>query len=68
MMTTGTRTCWEIWDARECVSRNSTEIDARRGCYNDSGRTLTVFDPTGRIVAMYRDGRELVDATDGDVA
>lgn len=54
-------TCWETWDDRECVSRDNTLLAARRGCLNDEGRLLTIFDLQGRIAALYRDGREVQD-------
>ena len=55
-----TRTSYETWDARECVSRDSSLLAAKRGCLNDFGRLLTVYDLDGRIAALYRDGKEIV--------
>lgn len=66
-----TRAFWELWDGRECVSRHSDGVGAHRSAINsryaspDSGRLLTLYDPQGRIVASYQDGRELVGELDG---
>jgi hypothetical protein len=57
--TTAPRAFWETWDDRECVSRASSLESARRGCLNDVGRLLTIFDLEGRISALYRDGKEI---------
>jgi hypothetical protein len=68
---TETRVMWTLWDRRECVSNHSSGIDAHRSAINsryvspDSGRLLTLYDPQGRIVASYRDGRELIGELDG---
>lgn len=55
----GERMFYETWDQYECVSRASSLESARRGCLNDVGRLLTVFDLSGRIAALYRDGKEV---------
>lgn len=66
-----TRALWMLWDSRECVSRHSSGIDAHRSAINsryvspDTGRLLTLYDPQRRIVASYRDGRELLGELDG---
>lgn len=58
---------WECHDKRGRVSGHATLSDARRTCINvryttpDSGRLVTIYDPVGRIVALFRDGRELTD-------
>lgn len=50
---------WTVSTARDgIVGRAGSFEEARRGCLNDRGRTLTIHDPTGRIAAIFRDGRE----------
>lgn len=67
----GTARRWEVWDSRECVSRHSAGLDAHRTIKQsrhsspDSGRRLELFDPIGRIVAVYIDGVEQLDGIDG---
>lgn len=55
----GGRRFYETWDQHECTSRASSLESARRGCHNDVGRLLTIFDLTGRVAALYRDGKEI---------
>lgn len=69
--TTWARESWTVWDAREIVSRHSAGIDAHKSVVGsrhvspDSGRKLWLYDPTGRIVAVYVDGREQLDELSG---
>lgn len=62
---------WTVWDNREQVSSHSAGIDAHKSCLTtryaspDTGRRLALYDPTGRIVAVYVDGREQVDELSG---
>lgn len=62
---------WVVWDNREIVARHSTGIDAHKSITNsrhvspDSGRKLWLYDPMGRIVATYVDGREQTDGLSG---
>ena len=66
-----TRAMWTLWDNRECLSHHSAGIAAHRSAIGsryvspDSGLLLTLYDPQGRIMALYRDGRELVGELDG---
>ncbi len=63
--------CWQVWDTREIVARFSVGREAHKACINsryvspDSGRKLFLYDPMGRIVATYVDGREQVDELSG---
>lgn len=50
---------WEVWHRTECVAHLATFDSAVTACRNDSGRSLTIYDPEGRIVTCYRDGREV---------
>jgi hypothetical protein len=60
------RPLFQVWDNRECVSHHSTALDAHLSIRRERDpRTFTLYDPTGRVVAMYRDGRELVGDLDG---
>lgn len=58
---------WTVWDTREIVARFSIGLDAHKACVGtrhvspDSGRKLYLYDPTGRIAAVYVDGREQLD-------
>jgi hypothetical protein len=62
---------WTVWDTREQVSTHSSGIDAHRACIGtryvspDSGRRLVLFDPTGRLAAIYVDGREQMSELSG---
>jgi hypothetical protein len=63
--------CWAVWDNREIVSRHSTGLDAHKAILGsrhvspDSGRKLWLYDPMGRVVAAYVDGREQLDELSG---
>ena len=49
---------WQVWTARDgIVGRHRSWDAAWRACRNDGGRLLTIYDPTGRIAALVRDGR-----------
>ncbi len=48
---------WEVRDSRERVGRHDSFESARRACLNDMGRLLTIYDPSGRIAALYRNGQ-----------
>jgi len=69
--TTWARNSWTVHDAREIVSRHSTGLDAHKTILGsrhvspDSGRKLWLYDPMGRIVAVYVDGREQLDELSG---
>lgn len=53
---------WTVSTARDgIVGRAASFEEAARGCQNDRGRTLLIHDPTGRLAARYRDGRDLDD-------
>lgn len=62
---------WTVWDNREQVSTHATGIEAHKTCVGsrhtspDSGRKLCLYDPSGRLAAIYVDGRELVDGLSG---
>lgn len=66
-----TRTGWELWDSRECVSRHPSSMSAHRAAINsryvspDSGCVLWMYDPCGRLAAKYVDGVEEVSKQDG---
>lgn len=50
---------WTASVRSEIVGRSASFESARRGCLNDTGRTIVVHNPTGRIAAIYRDGRDI---------
>ena len=70
-MSTATVNCWTVWDNREIVARFSIGLHAHKACVNtrhtcpDSGRKLWLYDPMGRVVAVYVDGREQLDELSG---
>lgn len=70
-MSTTTLALWTVWDVREPVSHHSKGIDAHKACLGtrhvspDSGRRLFLYDPMGRVVATYLDGREELDGLPG---
>lgn len=62
---------WTVSDNREIVARFSIGLDAHKACIGsrhvspDSGRKLWLYDPVGRVVAVYVDGREQLDELSG---
>lgn len=70
-MASTTVNCWTVWDNREIVARHSTGLDAHKAILNsrhvspDSDRKLWLYDPIGRVVAVYVDGREQLDELSG---
>lgn len=62
---------WAVWDTREIVARFSAGRDAHKACVGtryvspDTGEKLWLYDPIGRIVAVYVDGREQLDELSG---
>jgi len=69
--TTWARNSWTVHDNREIVARFSVGREAHEAITNsrhvspDSGRKLWLYDPTGRVVAVYVDGREQLDGLSG---
>lgn len=62
---------WTVWDTREIVARFSVGLEAHKAIMGsrhsspDSGRKLWLYDPIGRVVAVYVDGREQLDELSG---
>lgn len=62
---------WTVWDTREIVARFSVGREAHKAVTDsrysspDTGEKLWLYDPTGRIVAVYVDGREQLDELSG---
>ena len=62
---------WTVWDTREIVARFSVGREAHKAITDsghsspDTGEKLWLYDPIGRVVAVYVDGREQLDELSG---
>lgn len=75
MTSTLTRAAWELWDNQGVVATfsgvgagsraNRTAVGTGQTS-PDTGRRLSLYDPEGRLVALYIDGREQVDPNGND--
>ncbi len=50
--------CWEVWCREQCVAHLATFAGAVAACRNGT-RSLTIYDPEGRIVTCYSSGVEV---------